>query len=141
MRRDKVLFISIGVAVGILVAVASLFVFQAQLGNLQPTAKPFNSTIWKSYRHSERNKMWFDLVSRHHLFGMSRKDLIGLLGQPDRETSGELFWEMGSESKLGPISTAQNNAFRVTLREERVEGWGLSLGSATEFKTSTGENR
>lgn len=134
MRKEKLTYISIGIIVGIVIGIVGLSSIPAVVKTIVPAAKPFDSTIWKNERlREERFAMWQDLVSKPDLFGMSRKDLIALLGPADGETSDELSWNMGSEQQLGLLSTTNQKTLRIKLKDERVESWGLSIGSATQF--------
>jgi hypothetical protein len=134
MRKEKLTFISIGIVVGIVIGIVALSSIPAVVKTVVPTEKSFDATIWKNDRlREERFAMWQDLVSKHDLFGMSRRDLIALLGPADGETSDELSWNMGSEQQQGLLSTTKQKTLRIKLTDERVAGWGLSLGSATQF--------
>ena len=63
---------------------------------LQPFPRPFDSKIWQtSSDHSVRYAMKTDLLKQHSVIGMTREQLINLLGKPDGASQTELSWDLG----------------------------------------------
>ncbi|OGF44435.1 MAG: hypothetical protein A2452_06005 [Candidatus Firestonebacteria bacterium RIFOXYC2_FULL_39_67] len=57
--------------------------------------KPFNSSEWKIKYNSEnpvRQKMRNDLLARYDFKGMTKEQILELLGKPDREIPSERMW-------------------------------------------------
>lgn len=91
--KDVLLSISIGLGVLLLLAVAGVIVYD------YATRVPFSSAAWKAAKTSPdgvklRGRMTASLFSQHELVGMSKSQILALLGEPDQESdlSG---WDMG----------------------------------------------
>lgn len=62
----------------------------------------FDSAAWKSPKstsgdYSLRSRMVDDLLSRHHLVGRNRNQVIALLGKPDLAVGNEFRYTLGWE--------------------------------------------
>lgn len=104
-------------AIGILVLVGGAGFFA-----LQPLPRQFDSKIWQTCsNHNIRYAMQGDLLKRHSVIGMSRDQLIELLGKPDGESKTELSWDLGQH--LGADDSAIDFKM-VDGKVKSVDTWG-----------------
>jgi hypothetical protein len=63
---------------------------------LLPAPKIFDSKAWQTCTdHSERYAMHADFLRRYKVVGMTKEQLIALLGKPDGVSDSELSWDLG----------------------------------------------
>lgn len=86
----------------------------------QPIPLPFNSEQWKNcQQHSERYQMHTDFLRHHHVVGMSRDELVELLGKPDTDSAKELSWDFGQ------YFGADDSAIDFKLKDGKVVSYNV----------------
>jgi hypothetical protein len=91
--------------------------------NIPPFPKPFNPQVWrKCLNPSERYAMHQDFLNHHNVIGMTKEQLIDLLGPPNGDEKGALTWN------LGVAAGADDNYLEFQLRDGKVVSfrvWGV----------------
>ncbi len=80
----------------ILALVVVAVIIAAAIFNERLPRKAFNPTLWES-RPSERRQIVYDLVRSTVLTGMTRRDVIALLGKPDYQSDSSLAYWLTSD--------------------------------------------
>ncbi|MGV3530341.1 MAG: hypothetical protein ACO1OO_15675 [Flavisolibacter sp.] len=106
-----------------LIVVSSAFLLKGRIPH-----EKFNSNLWKTANlNLEKNwslrwDMMNDLRNKHKLVGMSKKEIVNLLGMPDGQINNEFIYYLGY-SKTG-INTG---SFWINFNEDEVvtdiKGW------------------
>lgn len=111
----------------IVAASATYFVFHSLSANyVQPM--PFDSALWKSARNntasnSTRLRMVDNLLENQTLEGMSKQDIIKLLGEPDETKSPQDFdmvYLLGQERRPNGVHS-ESLVFRLDDKEVVTE--------------------
>ena len=108
------------VAIGVLVvAVCAVVIFLI----LPPFPKHFDPKTWRTCESpSERYAMHQDFLNHHKVIGMTKEQLIDLLGPPNGDEKGVLTWN------LGVAAGADDNYLEFQLRDGKVVSfrvWGV----------------
>ena len=105
----------------VLVALASLFAIFCGIAYIFPCQPPdenFEATCWRTCEnHSSRYAMHRDLLHSVHIIGMTKEQLLELLGPPDTADANRMSWNMGQ--------TAENNDnwLDMCLKDGKVENF------------------
>ncbi|MBI2729787.1 MAG: hypothetical protein HYX40_03390 [Sphingobacteriales bacterium] len=93
----------------------------------------FESTKWKTKEYPEappqnRKKMFKDLITNYKLIGVSKNDLVNLLGEPDYPTDSIMLYLIDEDygTDIDPIYTKylsfQLNSDSV-VKDFKIEEW------------------
>ena len=97
--------------------------------------KKFDKTLWINRSdigtHPYRNRMYKDLLANHKLKGISYKNLVDLIGEPEKEYSdepNEIYYEILTDYgfDIDPVKT-KTLIFRLnsdsTIIDFKIEEW------------------
>ncbi len=104
-RRKALVVVALVVVAAALVYVAPIVVGLCQWvywGTTVYYEQPFDRELWLSYDKSSdpriRAHMYDDLRKNHLKIGMSRKEVLKLLGKPALDHSGILYYDLGPDA-------------------------------------------
>src|SRR5690554_6929834 len=96
-NRKRIAILTAVAALLFMAAVAAYFV----TSHSDATSLPFSTERWIAPdTDSQRKQMLESLLSEHHLVGMTKEEVVALLGPPDRENRfghGDLNYVLGPE--------------------------------------------
>ena len=107
------LLVSFGLAFLLGACLVAFYVF------CPPAPRPFSSVAWAScFDRRERGAMYRDFLTHHHVVGMSKSELLQLLGKPDKEHNNVLSWSLGSS-----IFPSIDGYVHFKLKDDHVLYW------------------
>lgn len=105
----------------LIITIAALICAIFILFSFPQAPRPFDQAVWKdAQRRAERFGMQQDLTRKHKLAGMTREQVVELLGEPENQSEDSLSWDMGRQA-----GARQHKYLELKMKNGVVENYSI----------------